>query len=302
MRKSFLPLIVAVKLLLVILFTSIVTVVTAQQKIIPLYNGVAPGSETWNWEEKTFFVKTPLNANVVYNVTRPTVTVFSPDSANGTAVILCPGGGLRVLNIETEGSFVAKELNKKGITVFLLKSRLIRSITDDPWAEMLKSLGDTAKFRADNGQLVRQMMKEDATTAIQYVRQHAAEYKIDEKKIGVMGFSGGGPLTLYLSLYEKKEIRPNFAVFIYSVYRPKTDLPIPANAPPAFIACATDDIYAASTNSIDLYSAWIASKNSAELHIYSKGGHGLRASSAAVNWINRFTEWLDTQGYLKPKQ
>ncbi len=103
-----------------------------QQKVIQLYNGPAKGSENWNWDEKLFFVKIPLNANVAYNVTKPTLTVFTPDSANGTAIIICPGGARRVLNIETEGSLVAKELIKKGFTVFLLKYRLVHTLTDNP--------------------------------------------------------------------------------------------------------------------------------------------------------------------------
>jgi acetyl esterase/lipase len=274
---------------------------SGQQKVIALYNGPAPGSENWNWEEKEFFVKTPLNANVAYNVSKPTLTVFTPDSANGAAIIICPGGALRVLNIETEGSIIAKELNKKGITAFVLRYRLMRSITDDPWQETINSLKDTAKFRADNGSVVRQMVREDATTAMKYVREHAAEYKIDESRIGVIGFSAGGSLAVRLSLNEKPEARPAFVAFIYSVFNPSAYPAVPPNAPPAFIACATDDVLAASTNSAALYNAWIASKNSAELHIYTKGGHGLRGSVAAKNWINRFIEWLDELGMFSPR-
>jgi len=302
MKNIFLPMLSAL----------IAVSLSAQQKVIQLYNGAAPGSENWNWEEKTFFVKDtatiinkgnkisipPLNANIAYNVTKPTLTVFSPDSANGTAIIICTGGGLRVINIDNEGSRVAKELNKKGITVFVLKHRLIRSMTDNPWQETLNSLGDTAKFRADNGIIVRQMVNDDAITAITYVRTHAAEFKIDPTRIGMIGFSGGGPLVLDLSINTKSEIRPNFSAFIYSVYRPNETNSIPPNCPPAFIACATDDILAASTNSTNLYNAWIASKNSAELHIYSKGGHGLRGSTSSNKWIIRFDEWLLTQKFL----
>jgi acetyl esterase/lipase len=87
--------------------------------------------------------------------------------------------------------------------------------------------------------------------------------------------------------------------FFYSSYRKNIISP---NAPPAFIACAIDDILAASANSTNLYNAWIASKNSAELHIYSKGGHGLRGSAPASNWIQRFTEWIDVQMLQKSKK
>ena len=170
-------------------------------------------------------------------------------------------------------------------------------MTDDPWQETLNSLGDTAKFRADNGPIVKQMANDDAKTAITYVRTHAAEFKIDPSRIGMIGFSAGGSLVLNLSINVKSETRPNFSAFIYSVYRPNDTNSIPPNSPPAFIACATDDILAAPTNSTNLYNAWIASKNSAELHIYSKGGHGLRRNAASNNWITRFKEWLDTQGF-----
>lgn len=270
--------------------------ITAQQKIIPLYNGAAPGSESWNWDEKEIFMKVPFNARIVYNVVKPTLTVFTPDSANGTAVIIFPGGALRILPIETEGSFVAKELIKKGITVFLLKYRLVHTITDDPFQEALNSLKDTSKQKQDNNALVGQMAKEDAATAMKYVKQHAAEYKIDERKIGVLGFSAGGSMAINLSISEKPEMRPGFVGLIYSVYRGNT---IPTNAPPAFIAAATDDTKAPSTNSTNLYNTWVASKNSAELHIYSRGEHGLRGSTTSEAWIVRFEEWLVTQGFLK---
>src|SRR6188474_3453805 len=93
-----------------------------QQKEIRLYKGPAPGSENWTWEEK----KNNINAiklMTVYNVVNPTLTVFSPDPsiANGTAVIICPGGGFHFLAIENEGNEVAKWLIKKGITAFVLK-------------------------------------------------------------------------------------------------------------------------------------------------------------------------------------
>jgi len=269
--------------------------INAQQKVIQLYNGTAPGSETWNWEEKEFFVKTPLNANVAYNVTKPTLTVFTPDSANGTAIIICPGGGLRVLNIETEGSLVAKELIKKGFTVFLLKYRLVHTLTDNPWQEAVNSLKDTSQLKRDNNALVIKLATEDALTAISYVRTHAAEFKIDPTRVGAVGFSGGATLVLNLSTNEQSGTRPDFSAFIYSVYRQKS---IPLNAPPAFIACATDDILAPSINSTNLYNAWVAAKNSAELHIYATGGHGLRTYPGNT-WILRYLDWLKLQGLMK---
>ena len=137
----------------------------------------------------------------------------------------------------------------------------------------------------------------DTKKAIEYVRQHAAEYKVDPKKVGIIGFSGGGALAITLSFNDKDELRPNFAAFIYTLFKPEYNT-VPINAPPVFIACATDDLFAPSSNSISLYNAWKASNIVAELHIYTKGGHGLM-SAPANTWIFRFEEWLDTLGYLK---
>ena len=139
-----------IKSILIILFISIACSIKAQQKVIPLYTGPAPGSETWNWEEKQSTSKnTPVIFPIVYNVSSPTLTVFSPDSAtaNGTAIIIFPGGAFHVLNIEHEGSHVAKKLNEKGFTVFMLKYRVVHSLTDNPWLEMISSRKDTIEFQ-----------------------------------------------------------------------------------------------------------------------------------------------------------
>ena len=282
-----------------LLMLYVATSVLAQPTIIPLYKGAAPGSEGWNWKEGETS-NTPMKMKVAYNVTQPTLTVFIPDSANGTAVILFPGGGFRVLNIEGEGAKVANALTQKGITVFVLKYRVLQSKTDDPWQETLNSLKDTQKLRAETA-MIRQLATDDATAALLYVRQHAADYNINPKKVGVVGFSAGGALAIRLSTDATTTARPDFAAFIYSVYNPQTYNPVPANAPPVFIACATDDALAAPGNSIQLYNAWLAAKQPAELHIYAKGGHGLRANEAAAMWINRFIDWLQTQNFMPGK-
>jgi acetyl esterase/lipase len=278
-----------------ILGITISTRTAGQQQVIQLYKGAAPGSENWNWEEKETS-NTPIKFKIAYNVTHPTLTVYRPDTSNGTAIIIFPGGGMRVVNIENEGSKVAQELNKKGITVFVLKYRVVRSMTANPWQEMMENMKDTVRFRADNA-AIRNMVREDATNAMLYVRKHAADFKIDSNRVGVLGFSAGGGLAIYLTLNGPTVTRPNFAGFIYATFRPDGNNALPANAPPVFIACATDDILASSTNSVNLYNAWIAANNSAELHIYAKGGHGLRGSREASTWITRFQEWLGAQGY-----
>ena len=109
------------------------------QKVIPLYNGAAPGSENWNWDEArqdSNIFHTPI----VYNVSRPTLTVYLPDSTapkTNTAVVIAPGGGFHLLSINSEGVDVARWLNKKGIACFVLKYRLLHSKTNDPIQEMM---------------------------------------------------------------------------------------------------------------------------------------------------------------------
>ncbi len=290
------------KIFFSILLVIITAKLVAQQTVIPLYKGTAPGSETWDWEEgKSLSDKpAPVKFPVAYNITKPTLTVFAPDSlsANGTAIIICPGGAFRVLNVETEGKLVAEKLIKKGITVFLLKHRLIRSKTTEPWNEAISRMGDSAKFRADNGPQVREMITEDARAAMRYVRQNTSKYNIDGNKIGFIGFSSGASLAMDVMTVEQKEARPNFVGFIYSG-RPRTA--IPADAPPAFIVSATDDVAARPSNSINLYNAWLENKRPAELHLYAKGGHGLWGAPANT-WILRFEEWLQSQGFLEQKK
>lgn len=268
----------------------------AQQKVVPLYNGVAPGSETWNWKEGETS-SNPMNMKVAYNVTKPTLTVLTPDTANGTAVILFPGGGFRMLNIENEGRLVANALTAKGITVFLLKYRVLQTKSDNPFQETLESLKDTQRFQQETT-LIRQLATDDALAALAYVRQHAVAYKIHPQKVGVIGFSAGGALAIRLATDNNLSYRPDFTAFIYSVYNPEAYDAVPANAPPAFIACATDDALAHPSNSMNLYKAWLEANRPAELHIYAKGGHGLRSTKASGAWIARFEEWLAAQGFL----
>lgn len=275
------------------------TILNAQQKVIPLYKGTAPGSENWNWQEKEFFVKVPLNANVIYNVSQPTLTVFSPVTANGCAVIICPGGGFRVLNFENEGITVANKLVQTGITVFVLKYRLQQSVTADPWQETMNAILKQDSISRKKSDVVREMAMDDLNAAMRYVRQHAIEFKIDPKRLGVLGFSAGGVIAAKLAYNFTPETRPDFVAPIYAVISSIKDKIVKPDAPPLFIAAATDDSLARVSNSIELYNDWKNAKRSVELHLYSNGGHGLRGSIASQNWILRFEEWLDGLGFLK---
>lgn len=285
---------------LIILLMTIAFIVAGQKQIL-LYPGIAPGSESWNWEEKETFVNTPLNANVIYNITKPSLTVFTPDSANGCAIIICPGGAYHVLNIENEGMKIAKELVKKGITVFIFKYRLVRSLTNDPWQEMQLSRRDSIGF-FNKVSVVKKMAYHDLIKAIEFVRNHSTEYGLSKTRIGLMGFSAGGTLAAGIAYNFTPEAKPDFVAPVYSVITTIEQRNVKPDAPPLFIAAATDDQLAPVSNSISLYNDWINAKRPAELHIYATGGHGLKGSVASQNWITRFTEWLESQNFITTKQ
>jgi acetyl esterase/lipase len=265
--------------------------VAAQPEVIPLYQGVAPGSENWDWNEGETS-NTPIGFKIAYNVTRPALFLYRAEKPNGTSMILVPGGGLYVVNMEHEGHNLAMQLVRKGFTVFVLKYRTGRTTSEDPWNEMLANMRDTALNRKKL-EKVHPLMYDDAFAAIRLVRNRATEYKIDPARVGVVGFSGGGGLTLRLCTSNAVDARPDFAGLIYSVYRPAAGDTLPSTIPPVFIACANDDILAPPINSLNLYEAWLSAKRPAELHIYKNGGHGLRVGNAAKSWIRRFEEWLD---------
>src|SRR3954463_11818050 len=130
-----------IKLAFLLLSLSVLTA-HAQQKVIQLYNGAAPGSESWSWKEGEND-NNSFHTKVAYNVTSPSLTVFKPEGniVNGTAIIICPGGGFHTLSINSEGNDVANWLVKKGVTCFVLKYRLVHSLTNDPVKELMSQMG-----------------------------------------------------------------------------------------------------------------------------------------------------------------
>ena len=270
----------------------------AQQKIIPLYKGVPPGTEKWTYNEKS-----TADSNIVYNVSHPTLTVYLPDPniATGTAVIVCPGGGFYILGIKNEGTKVADYLTKKGIKVFLLKYRLGQSMTDNPGEEL-----DGNMHKNDFDEKIKSLIPysvADGHEAIRYVRTHAAEYGIAPNRIGIIGFSAGGTVAACSAFNYDADDRPDFVAPIYSYIPPSLQGTIAADAPPLFLAAASDDPLGLASHSVDLYSRWLASKHQVELHIYTKGGHGFGMSKQNITtdtWIDRFGDWLGLLGLLKP--
>ncbi len=141
----------------------------------------------------------------------------------------------------------------------------------------------------------------DGKAAVVYVRQHAAEYGIAQNRIGIMGGSSGGTIAAAIAYNHTAGNRPDFVAPLYPYVKNTIKLPVPKDAPPIFIAGATDDQIGFNIDCVDLYKAWVRSKHSAELHIYSKG-HGFGMNKQGLpsdTWIDRFGDWLATQGLMK---
>jgi acetyl esterase/lipase len=274
------------------------TVATAQD-VIPLYPGRAPGSTPENYPEKQYFSKA-WNTEIVANVTSPTLTVFkpSPELRNGSAVVICPGGGFMALSISSEGTEVAQYLAARGMTAFVLKYRLAHT-GDDAAQEFTTLFQDKDKFR-QMMEKVEPMAVADGLAAVSYVRQHASEWGVSPDRVGIVGFSAGGAVTVGVAFHYTPEGRPAFVAPIYAGGMPK-ETAVPADAPPMFIAAATDDSLGLAPQSVALYEAWTGAHKPAELHMYAKGGHGFGMRKQNIptdHWIDRFADWLQLEGFL----
>lgn len=279
--------------------------IKAQQKVIPLYPGVAPGSESWTWSEQES-ANNMYHSNAVFNISKPTLTVYLPDPAHaptGLAVIVCPGGGFHSLSIMQEGYGVVRWLQSKGITAFLLKYRLIHAEGGDPYKQ---EIADRNNKGADaNRQVVAEMAVADGRQALSYVRAHASGYGIDPNRIGIIGFSAGGVISAATAYDYTAQNRPDFVGFMYGgqLPAPMQKNKLPVDAPPLFIAAATNDEYNLQLVAASLYTTWVTDRHPAELHIYAKGGHGFGLKKQDLptdTWTDRFTDWLTVSGFLKP--
>ncbi|MBI3682810.1 MAG: alpha/beta hydrolase [Acidobacteria bacterium] len=214
----------------------------------------------------------------VRKITRPTLTISQPDRPNGTAVIIAPGGAFQFLAIHHEGYEVAKWLNQLGVTAMVLKYRV------------------TMEDR-DAG---RRAAVEDGLAALKLVRTRAGEWKLDPKRIGILGFSAGGYVAVGAALEYDASSRPDFAAPIYAAV--PREFKVPADAPPLFIAYAHDDRLDVVENGARLLVEWKKAKIPAELHAFHRGGHGFgmnRKNAPSDTWTERFAEWLKAQGLLK---
>jgi len=301
------------KRLSIFLFSLFIVMEVNAQQVIPLYNGAIPGAKTPPADYKETTVTGADGVTRVSKVTDPLLIAYIPAKPNGTAVIICPGGGYGILAIDKEGNNVAKKFNEVGITAFVLKYRLPSDLIMED-----KSMGPL----------------QDALQAIYLVRKNANVWGINPAKIGVMGFSAGGHLAASLSVHyndmkvqnqENISLRPNFSLLIYPVItfgsyahagsvknlvgdQPtdaqrryfSAELHVNAQTPPTFLVHANNDGSVPVKNSLAYDEALAKNKVPSEMHIYQAGGHGfgLNNTTTKENWFETMKNWMRSNNLL----
>ncbi len=288
------------------------------QQVIPLYEGEIPGNtkEVQDQEKVTYSPSGEIMA--ISNVTIPSVTIYLPDPeiATGTAVVLCPGGGMRMLGWGNDVIKMAKFLNDKGIAAIGLKYRLYSSgmqtlpQRNNPPARggmaFSYSVTEFDKYVKANAnpapgkETTEGVYKaaDDALEAIRIIRKHAKEWNINPEKIGFLGFSAGGGVAIAAVVRSQdKESMPNF---LATAYGPSLiDVIVPANAPGLFI-CTNADHTNVAAGCLALFLEWKKAGIPAELHIYGngKGGFGIdKQGQDSDTWSESFITWLASQGF-----
>lgn len=280
------------------------------QQSIPLYEKNIPGAIDAPDEER--FDSVHL---VTSKVSVPTITIYLPakEKPDGSAVLICPGGGYGGLVIGKEGYQIAKYFAERGVAAFVLKYRL----PDDKIMKD-KSVGPL----------------QDAQEAIRLIKQHARQWNIDTARVGIMGFSAGGHLASTAGTHfnhpviinkQQVNVRPDFMILVYPVISMtdslghrgsrnnllgknpspekiqlfSNELQVTAQTPPAFLIHAGDDKAVDVDNSISFYEALRHNKVPAEMHIYPKGDHGFVLKMPVEEWMDICMKWMKDSGFMK---
>jgi acetyl esterase/lipase len=255
-----------------------------------------PSKETWfkQWGDP-----------MARNITTATLTPFLPDpaKANGTAIIVAPGGGFSWLSLGNEGWELAEALQKQGIAAFVLKYRL------NPTPETLEDFSAwmnrprTAPAPSDSTKTSAPSMPardlsnqlEDAEAAYAMIMNRAKEWGVNTDRIGMIGFSAGAGLTMHSTLHSKTMK----LAFIGPIYGGMGAVDVPKNAPPMFNAIASDDfLFRGQFGVID---SWYKAGIPVEFHLYQNGGHGFglgNPNRTSNKWFDAFIHWLDVNKFL----
>lgn len=276
-----------------------VTQAPVEPDALPLYGEQTPGTtDTENW------MLIDGSDLAVRNVTRPTLTPVLPNPAraNGTAVIVAPGGAFMMLSWEHEGMSFARALADRGIAAFVLKYRLLATPADSSeamdfvQAQMAAGLADPTKQPT----LQNPLSTQDALAALAMVRAHAGEWQVDASRVGMIGFSAGAMTSLNAVLAATPGQGPDFLGYIYG---PQPAVDVPAEAPPMFVAIAMDD-QLFSSQGFSIVEAWHQVGRPVELHAYERGGHGfgmgVRGMTSSL-MFDQFTAWMEMHGLLETR-
>ena len=272
--------------------------IPAQPNAIVLGTGALPGAtatESWHSQYGSMFAR---------NVTVATLTPFLPDpaKANGTAVIVAPGGGFTSLSMENEGWDVARALAAKGVAAFVIKYRLTPpppALADQDAAPRARFSGAGGPPRGAPGAMMAGIAAPlaDARAAFALIRSRAAEWHVNPNRIGMVGFSAGAGLTM--ATLNGQDANPAFIGIIYGSLAPVT---VPANAPPLFIGVAADDPLFGNAG-YGLIDSWRAAKRPVEFHLFEQGGHGFGMypkTTTSTGWFEEFVRWMAMHDLLKP--
>ncbi|MFN7935057.1 MAG: alpha/beta hydrolase [Bryobacteraceae bacterium] len=223
-----------------------------------------------------------VNDRAIRNVSEPTLTVYLPakEKATGVGIVICPGGGYARLAIDKEGHDIARFLNSIGVAGIVLKYRLPGNMEGS--REGFDAARKAAKVALEDGEL-----------AMDVTRKHAVQWNLRADAIGMMGFSAGGHLAAMVGMSAPAATRPNFLVLVYPAL--PRELRVAAETPRTFLVHADDDRLAPADNSVPFYLALKKAKVSAELHVYSGGGHGFgmkKSGKTSENWPQALAAWL----------
>jgi acetyl esterase/lipase len=251
------------------------------------------------WELKSFEENSVLISEQegiwLDNISKPEISLYKAkgNSMTDKAMIICPGGGLFFSAYEKEGVKLAKKLAQNGITAVILKYRTYpRKGSVIKWSQ---TLWDKPQMAIDSAKIILPYSSKDALSAIELIRNNASKYNINPNKIGLMGFSAGGAVTMEAAYTSVIKNQPNFIAPIYPWMDIVDNQKVPLNKPPAFVSCANDDPLKLAAPSVQIYQDWILAGAEAELHMFSKGGHGygMNKINAPVDiWSQLLIDWI----------
>ena len=276
---------------LIFIYLLIAIPVNAQEKILLDYQ---------KWELKSYKENRVLISEQegvwLDNISEPEMDLYKAqgNSVTDKTMIICPGGALLFSAYEKEGVKLAKKLALNGITAIVLKYRTYPrkgSVID--WAG---TLWDNPQVAIDSAKIILPYSTKDALKAIEVMREKAAKYNINPNKIGLMGFSAGGAVTMEAAYTSISKNQPNFIAPIYPWMDIVKGQKVPSNKPPAFITCANNDEYREiPTSSVQIYQDWIQAEAKVELHMFSEGGHGFgmnKINSPVDRWSQLLIDWI----------